>query len=113
MSTGKGNATTNWKKAPLSTGGWPPQGLEWGPCHDEVHRGTWVAQLVKHPILDLDSSHDLTVHAFKPCFRLHAGSSETARDPLSPSVSTLPQLVLSSLKINKPQKEKKNMHTYR
>ncbi|XP_049498470.1 transcriptional repressor p66-alpha isoform X3 [Panthera uncia] len=113
VSTGKGNATTNWKKAPLSTGGWPPQGLEWGPCHDEVHRGTWVAQLVKHPILDLDSSHDLTVRAFKPCFRLHAGSSETARDPLSPSVSTLPQLVLSSLKRNKPQKEKKNMHTYR
>ena len=31
--------------------------------------GTWVAQSVKHPTLDLGSGHDLTVCGFKPHIR--------------------------------------------
>ena len=47
--------------------------------------GTWVAQLVKRPNLDLGSSNDLTVLEIEPRVRLCADSMETAWD--SPSLS--------------------------
>ena len=72
-------------------------------------RGAWVAQLVKQPILDFSSGHDLTVHGFKPCIRLCTDSMEPTWDSLP--VSILPLLVcavcmrsLFSLKINKTKK---------
>ena len=37
---------------------------------------TWVAESVKHLILDFGSGHDLTVHEFKPCIGLCAISTE-------------------------------------
>ena len=40
--------------------------------------GTWVAQSVKHPILDFGSGHDLTVHEIKPFIGLHVDSTESA-----------------------------------
>ena len=64
-------------------------------------RGTWVAQLVKRPILDFSSGHDLTVCEFEPHIRLFTDSVEPAWDSLSP-LSVPPLLILSlSLKINK------------
>ena len=45
--------------------------------------GTWVAQSVKRPTLDLGSGHDLTVHGFKPRVRLCAENAEPAWDSLS------------------------------
>ena len=47
---------------------------------DEESEGTWVAQLVKHPTLDLGSGHDLMVHGIKPHVRLCAASMEPAWD---------------------------------
>ena len=35
-----------------------------------VFRGTWVAQLVKRPTLDIGSCHDLTVCEIEPCIGL-------------------------------------------
>ena len=35
-----------------------------------------MAQLVKHPTLDVSSGHDLTAHEFKPCIGLYADSIE-------------------------------------
>ena len=61
--------------------------------------GTWVAQLVKCPILDFGPGHDFAVHEFEPHNRLHAGSVDPAWYSLSLS---LPDLSFSlSLKINK------------
>ena len=53
--------------------------------------GTWVAQLVKRPTLDLGSGHDLTVREFEPC-AVHA---EPAWDPLSFSLGPALSLSLS------------------
>ena len=47
-------------------------------------RGTWVAQSVKHSILDFSSGHDLMVHKFETRVSLCADSVEPAWDFLSP-----------------------------
>ena len=44
---------------------------------------------------DFGSGHDLTVREFKPHIGLVAVSSELASDPLSPSLSAPPLVVLS------------------
>ena len=41
-------------------------------------RVAWVAQSVKHPMLDFASGHDLTVHEFEPRVRLHVDRTEPA-----------------------------------
>ena len=51
-----------------------------------------MAQLVKHPTLDFDSGHDLTVHGFEPCIGLFIVSMETASKPLSLSLSLKEEL---------------------
>ena len=74
-------------------------------------RDTWVAQLVKRPYV----AHVMIswFKGFEPHIGLAAVSAEPASDPLSPSLSALPPLVLS-LKINKlKKKEKKRMLTAR
>ena len=66
--------------------------------------GAWVAQLVKHPSLDLCPGHDLTVHEFKPRIRLCTNGAEPAWNSVSPSLCPSPACALSlslSLKINK------------
>ena len=50
--------------------------------------GVWVAQSVKHLILDFGSDHDLTVCEIKPHVRLHADLAEPAWDSLPPSLCT-------------------------
>ena len=55
-------------------------------------RGTWVAESVKHLILDFGSGHDLMVHEFKSCIWLCAGSRETTWDSLSVSLCSFPSL---------------------
>ena len=60
-----------------------------------------MAQSVKHPTLDFDSSHDLMVCEFKPHIRLAAVSMEPALDPLYPSLSAPPLLARSLSKITK------------
>ena len=55
----------------------------------------WVAQLVKHPTLDLGSGHDLMVFEIEPRVTLCADSAEPAWDSLSFPLSALPLLVLS------------------
>ena len=62
--------------------------------------GAWVAQLVKHLILDLSSSHDLTGLEIEPHIRLCADSSESTWNSLSPSLA-VPPLCTLPLKINK------------
>ena len=42
------------------------------------YRGTWVAQLVKHPTLGFSSGHDLMVCEFKPLNGLCIDSVESA-----------------------------------
>ena len=67
-------------------------------------KGAWVAQLVKPPILDFGSGHDLRVREFEPPQQACAYCMGPAWDSLSPSLSAPPLLVLSlslSLKINK------------
>ena len=49
---------------------------------------------------DFGSDHDLTTRAFKPHVGLSAVNAQPVSDPLSPSRSVPPQLVLC-LKINK------------
>ena len=56
----------------------------------QASRGTWVAQLVKHPTLDLGSSHDLVVPKFEPCIRLCADDAEPTWDSVSPSLCPPP-----------------------
>ena len=65
-----------------------------------------MAPSVKRPTLGFGSGHDLLVHEFEPCVRLHATlSTEPAWDSLSPSLSAPLLLVLSlSLKICKLKK---------
>ena len=58
-----------------------------------------MAQLVKYPILDLGSGHDLMVREIEPSVRLPAGYMEPAWDSLSPS-TPLPH-ALSLSQINK------------
>ena len=69
-----------------------------------LYRGTWVAQWVKCPNLDLGSGHDLKVFETDLHIGLCAGNVEPARDSLSPSLpsplSPSPR-VLSLLKDNK------------
>ena len=54
--------------------------------------GTWVAQSVEHPTVDLGSGHDLTVPESSPksCSGLCAYSWEPAWDSLSLPLSVLP-----------------------
>ena len=47
--------------------------------------GACVAQSVKCPPLDFDSSNDLTLHEIEPRIRLCIDSMEPAWDPLFPS----------------------------
>ena len=42
---------------------------------NSVAWGAWVAHLVKHPALDLGSSHDLRVVRLSPCWALHSAES--------------------------------------
>ena len=58
-----------------------------------------MAQSVKQLTLDFGSGHDLMVREFEPHIRLSAVSTEPAWDPLSPSLSAPPPLMLF-LKIN-------------
>ena len=65
--------------------------------------GTWVAQSVEYPTLDLCSGHDLMVRELEPRIGLCTNSVEPAWDSLSPFLSA--SLLLSlSFKINKLQK---------
>ena len=57
-----------------------------------------MAQSVKCPTLGFGSGHDLTVHGFKPHFRLCAGSAEPAWDSLFLPLS-LPPLHCVSLNL--------------
>ena len=59
------------------------------------YRGAWVAQLVKHPILDFGSGHDLMVHELEPHIEFSTDSLEPAWESLSPSLSAPPPHVLS------------------
>ena len=54
-----------------------------------MKQGAWVAQLVKHPILDFSSGHGLTVGGTEPHVSLHADSSMPSWDSLSPCLCTL------------------------
>ena len=65
-------------------------------------RGAWVAQLVKHPALDLGSGHDHMFCEFEPSVRIPAGlyadSTETAWDSLFLPLSlSLPYLCACAL----------------
>ena len=64
---------------------------------------TWVAQSVKLLTFDFGSGHDLMVCDFEPHIGLWTGSTEPARESLSPSPSAPPLLTknLSLSKINK------------
>ena len=57
-------------------------------------REAWVAQLVKQRT-DFGSGRDLVVCEFEPHVGLSAVSTEPTLDPLSPSLSAPPPLVLS------------------
>ena len=48
-----------------------------------LYRGTWVAQSVKHPTLNLGSGGDLMVCEFEPHVKLCADGAEPAWDSLS------------------------------
>ena len=47
------------------------------PLELGVSRDTWVAQLVKHPALDFESGHGLTVCGFEPHTGLHANGVQS------------------------------------
>ena len=64
-------------------------------------RGTWVAQLVKHPTLGFGSGHDLMVCGFGPHIGLCADGTELAWDSVSLSLCPSPALSLSLSKISK------------
>ena len=59
--------------------------------------GTWVAQLVECPTLDLGSGHDLTVCGIEARVGLCADSEGPAWDSLSPLSLPLPCLHFLSL----------------
>ena len=63
-------------------------------------RGTWVAQSVKHLILNFSSGHDSMVHEFEPHIGLCTDNMEPAWTSRSPPLS-LPLPHSLSLKINK------------
>ena len=58
----------------------PRAGKRWAiaqlPIIFPPYRGTWVAQLVKHPTLNFSSSHNFMVREFEPHLRLCADSVE-------------------------------------
>ena len=58
---------------------------------------TWVAQSVKHLILDFGLGHDLTVCEFEPRIGFSTVSTELASDPLfpPPALSAPPPCFLS------------------
>ena len=60
--------------------------------HTHTHDiwGTWMAQLVRQPTLDLGSGHDLAVGETEPRLGLCPGSTEPASDSLSPLPSLCP-----------------------
>ena len=69
-----------------------------------------MAQLVKHPTLDLGSGHDLMVGEFKAHVRLHADHVVPAWDSLSLPLSLSAPALLSlsvSLKTNKVLKKRR------
>ena len=53
--------------------------------NENEKRGTWVAQSIKHPTLDLDSGHDVRVMKFSPVSG-SVLSGESAWDSLSPPI---------------------------
>ena len=53
-------------------------------------RGTWVAQSVKRPTLDVGSGHDPAVREFELRVGLCSGRAEAAWDSLSPSLCPSP-----------------------
>ena len=57
------------------------------PFLQNIYRGTWVTQWVKHPTLDLGSGHDLTVCEIEPRVCLHARGGACLRFSLSLSLS--------------------------
>ena len=57
--------------------------------------GTWVAQSVKHPILDFGRGHDLTVPEIESRIGLCAGGTGVAWDSLSLPLSARPPFALS------------------
>ena len=61
----------------------------------KLFTGTWVAQLVMHPTLDLGSGHDLMVCEFKPQAGLCADSVKPAWDSLSLSLCPSPARLCS------------------
>ena len=58
--------------------------------------GTWVAQSVKHLILDFGSGHDLMVREFKPCIGLCTDGVEPAWDSLSHLSASTPLVCVFS-----------------
>ena len=70
-----------------------------------------MAQLVKHPILDLDTGHDLTVCDIEPRVGFCADSMEPAWNSLSPFLSAphpLPLNLSLSLSLSLSLKIKTN-----
>ena len=63
------------------------------------NKGTWVAQSVRRPTLDVSSGPDLTVREFEPHVRLSAVGAEPALDPLSPSLCPSPAYALTKTNI--------------
>ena len=60
-----------------------------------IYGHIWLAQLVKHPIFDFGSGHDLMVRKIKPWLGLCAHSKEPAWDSPSPSFCPYPAHMLS------------------
>ena len=54
-----------------------------------------MAQPVRRPTLDFGSGHDLTARGFEPRIGFCTDRAEPAWDPLSPSLSAPPLLVLA------------------
>ena len=54
--------------------------------------GTWVAQSIKRPTLDLGSGHDLMVCGFEPHIRLCALTTQTEHSPSLPVSALAPTL---------------------
>ena len=67
-----------------SSGGIEEGGLILSAGSQKASRGAWVAHSVKHPTLDFDSGHDLTVREIEPGIRLLVDNAEPAWNSLSP-----------------------------
>ena len=63
-------------------------------------KGAWMAQVVKHLVLDFSSVRDLMGHGVEPHIGLCADNAEAAWDSLSPSLSA-PPLFVHSLSLSK------------